>query len=78
VPKKIEAHLFEPFSGTKSEGLSVGLSISRSIIEAHYGRIWAKPNPEGGTIFSFTLSAQDSDDSVRPSRIERLSKIQFR
>jgi two-component system sensor kinase FixL len=35
--------------------MGVGLSISRTIIEAHGGRIWAEPNPGGGTIFRFTL-----------------------
>ena len=44
-----------PSASTKSNGLGVGLSISRSIIEAHYGTIWAEPNPGGGAKFSFTL-----------------------
>jgi PAS domain S-box-containing protein len=48
-------NLFEPFATTKSSGMGIGLSISRAIIEAHHGRIWASPNPEGGTVFSFTL-----------------------
>jgi two-component system sensor kinase FixL len=47
--------LFQPFMTTKSEGMGVGLSISRTIVEAHGGRIWAEPNPDGGTIFNFTL-----------------------
>jgi two-component system, LuxR family, sensor kinase FixL len=47
--------LFEPFQTTKSTGMGIGLSISRLIIEAHYGKIWAEPNPEGGAIFSFIL-----------------------
>ncbi len=50
-----QADLFTPFTSTKSNGLGVGLSISRSIIEAHYGTIWAEPNPGGGAKFSFTL-----------------------
>ena len=49
------AELFVPFTSTKTNGLGVGLSISRSIIEAHYGSIWAEPNPGGGAKFSFTL-----------------------
>src|SRR3546814_15409892 len=47
--------LFEPFYSTKSEGLGMGLNICRTIIESHHGRLWASPNPDGGTIFRFTL-----------------------
>ena len=49
------AELFMPFASTKSNGLGVGLSISRSIIEAHHGGIWAEQNPGGGAKFCFTL-----------------------
>lgn len=49
------ARLFEPFESTKPRGLGVGLSLARSIVEAHYGQIWAEPNEGGGTVFSFTL-----------------------
>jgi two-component system sensor kinase FixL len=47
--------LFQPFMTTKPAGLGVGLSISRTIVEAHGGRIWAEPAPGGGTVFRFTL-----------------------
>jgi signal transduction histidine kinase len=47
--------IFEPFFTTKPRGLGMGLPISRSIIEAHGGRLWATPNPQRGATFHFTL-----------------------
>ena len=47
--------IFDSFFTTKVQGIGVGLSISRSIIEAHDGRLWASANPNGGAIFQFTL-----------------------
>lgn len=52
---KYPERLFEPFYSTKSEGLGMGLNICRTIIESHHGRLWANENPDGGTIFRFTL-----------------------
>ena len=53
-PKTMET-IFEPFNSTKSGGLGVGLSISRTIINNHNGRLWAEPNLPTGTIFNFTI-----------------------
>jgi PAS domain S-box-containing protein len=55
IPSHIARRLFEPFVSTKHDGMGLGLSISRSIIEAHDGQLIAEPNPGGGTIFRFTL-----------------------
>jgi PAS domain S-box-containing protein len=55
--------LFEPFFTTKPEGMGVGLSISRAIIEAHFGKIWAESNPGGGAIFSFTLPLVEMEET---------------
>lgn len=52
---EVARRLFEPFVTTKERGMGFGLSISRSIIEEHGGRIWAEPNPLGGTVFRFRL-----------------------
>ena len=46
---------FEAFYSTKSNGMGIGLSVSRSIIESHHGRLWAAPNDGPGAKFSFSL-----------------------
>jgi two-component system, LuxR family, sensor kinase FixL len=56
--------LFQPFVTTKAGGMGVGLSICRSIVDAHGGRIWAEPNPLGGTSFTFTLPMTATDETT--------------
>jgi signal transduction histidine kinase len=55
IDPAVANRLFEPFVTTKSEGMGLGLLVTRSIVESHGGRIWATPNPDHGTTFTFTL-----------------------
>ena len=48
-------NLFEPFYTTKSHGMGIGLSVSRSIVERHHGRLWAEPNDGPGATFVFSI-----------------------
>jgi signal transduction histidine kinase len=47
--------LFEAFYTTKSNGMGIGLSVSRSIVERHHGRLWAEPNDGPGATFAFSI-----------------------
>ena len=61
---EVADQLFQPFVSTKSgQGMRVGLSFRRGIIEAHGGRIWAEPNPGGGTVVRFTLPTSGAPEA---------------
>jgi two-component system sensor kinase FixL len=64
LSEEIAERLFQPFVTTKPAGMGVGLSISKRIIEAHGGEMWAEPNPGGGTIFCFTLQSAAEPGAV--------------
>jgi signal transduction histidine kinase len=55
IDPAVAKRLFEPFVTTKTDGMGLGLLVTRSIVESHGGRIWASPNPDQGTTFTFTL-----------------------
>jgi two-component system sensor kinase FixL len=58
---EVAAHLFQPFVTTKRKGMGLGLSICRTIVEAHGGRIWVENRPGGGTVFRFTLRIPEEE-----------------
>jgi len=62
IDPAIAPQLFQPFVTTKPYGMGVGLSICRTIVETHGGRLWTEPNPGGGTVFRFTLRTAADED----------------
>jgi PAS domain S-box-containing protein len=64
LPPERTDKIFDAFFTTKSQGTGMGLSISRSIIESHGGRLWATGNPDRGTTFQFTLPIEPAASTV--------------
>lgn len=60
---EVADRLFQPFVTTKETGMGVGLSISRTIVEAHGGKLWVEDNADGGAFFRLTLPAGESDET---------------
>jgi two-component system sensor kinase FixL len=63
VPADKLTHIFDPFFTSKANGMGMGLPISRTIIEAHNGRLWAENRDGGGALFRFTLPIAEKDAS---------------
>lgn len=64
ISEEVAMHLFQPFITSKAHGMGVGLSISRTIVEAHGGHIVAEPNPGGGTVFRFSLRGVSKEELI--------------
>jgi C4-dicarboxylate-specific signal transduction histidine kinase len=60
IPADRKDHIFEPFVTSKDKGLGLGLTICRSIVTAHGGRLWADNNGEGGATFHLTLHQEEA------------------
>jgi signal transduction histidine kinase len=54
-----------PEKGRKSDGMGIGLSVSRSIIESHQGHLWAAPNDGPGATFSFSIPCEPESDTAK-------------
>lgn len=70
IDPTVANRLFEPFVTTKTEGMGLGLLVTRSIVEGHGGRIWATPNPDRGTAFTFTLQVADRKRTIASKRAD--------
>jgi len=65
IPAELRSYIFDPFVTTRTGGTGMGLSVSRTIVEAHGGHIWASPRRGGGTIMHFNLALAERSLSDR-------------
>jgi len=61
IPEQEMEQIFEPFFTTKAKGMGLGLSVCRTIVAAHRGKLWATNNPDRGATLHFTLPVAASD-----------------
>jgi signal transduction histidine kinase len=64
IPKEKMEQIFEPFFTTKDTGMGLGLSVCRSIITAHHGKLWATNNADRGATFHFTVPIDVSEKDL--------------
>jgi signal transduction histidine kinase len=69
LPVEGVERIFEAFFTTKADGSGIGLSLSRRIVEAHGGRLWANANTPRGAVFHFTMPA--SEETSTPAKVPR-------
>ena len=75
ITPQLRTHLFDSFYSTKEDGLGLGLSIARSIITAHEGRIWAENNLQGGATFRFALPVTEMVEVIVPAARPQVSSV---
>lgn len=71
IPEQKAEQLFEPFFTTKEKGMGLGLSVCRSIIAAHRGRLWAINNPDRGATFYFSLPLAESNGGEATNELKK-------
>ncbi len=70
IAPAVANRLFEPFVTTKSDGMGLGLLVTKSIVESHGGKIWATANPDRGSTFTFTLPVAERKRASKPRHVE--------